>query len=47
MESVNCPIAWYFPAGHEKKNYPLMIGETYTLEVKGHTVTLSPQNIKE
>jgi len=47
METVNCPIAWYFPAGHEKKNYPLMIGETYTLEVKGHTVTLSPQNIKE
>lgn len=33
------PVAWHFPAGHEKQNYPIVIGANCSLEVEGHRVT--------
>jgi len=41
VQEYNFPIAWYFPTGHQKKNFPLIQGGNYTLEVKGHQVSLS------
>jgi muramoyltetrapeptide carboxypeptidase len=40
VQEYDFPIAWYFPAGHEKKNYPIIIGGRYKLEVFGHSVSL-------
>lgn len=41
VQEYDFPIAWYFPAGHEKKNYPIIIGGRYTLEFSGHFVSLT------
>lgn len=35
------PVAWHFPAGHQKNNYPLLIGGHYQLKVVGHRVELA------
>ncbi len=35
------PVAWYFPAGHEKKNYPLIMGAQYSMNVSGHNCVLT------
>lgn len=40
LAEYDFPIAWYFPAGHEKKNFPLIMGGHYQLKVEGHTVSL-------
>lgn len=35
------PVCFGFPAGHEKKNLPLMMGAGYTLEVAENSVSLA------
>ncbi len=39
--AFNYPVCLGFPAGHEKKNLPLMMGAEYTLEVAENSVSLA------
>ncbi len=39
--AFNYPVCFGFPAGHEKKNLPLMMGAEYTLEVAENSVSLA------
>lgn len=41
VKNYDFPVAWYFPAGHEKKNLPLIIGGKCKLDVLGHSVALT------
>jgi muramoyltetrapeptide carboxypeptidase len=47
VKTYDFPIAWYFPAGHEKKNFPLIIGANYSLSVFGHNVKLEMRSIPD
>jgi muramoyltetrapeptide carboxypeptidase len=38
------PVAFGFPAGHEKKNLALVFGESYTLDVQDQNSTLQKNN---
>ncbi|MFN6943367.1 MAG: LD-carboxypeptidase [Cytophagaceae bacterium] len=40
-QAYNFPICFGFPAGHEPKNYPILIGKKAVLEVQEETVRLS------
>ena len=40
MSDLDVPVAYNFPAGHGKNNYPLLFGEKIKLEVKEDSYTL-------
>lgn len=40
VRDFDFPIAWHFPAGHEKENFPLIIGGKYQLSVEGQRCRL-------
>ena len=41
VDTFEYPVAYNFPCGHERKNYPLVIGGDYQLEVLTDGATLS------
>ena len=41
LNHLGCPVAYGFPAGHEKKNFPLPFGLPAHLEVGASSVKLS------
>jgi muramoyltetrapeptide carboxypeptidase len=41
LPDIDVPVAFGFPAGHGKRNYPLLMGAEARLEVRDGNFTLS------
>ncbi len=40
VRAYDFPVAWHFPVGHEKNNFPLIVGGKYRMTVQGHNCRL-------
>ncbi|NVJ47503.1 MAG: hypothetical protein HWE07_10260, partial [Cytophagia bacterium] len=40
FEHLNCPIAFGFPGGHEKKNIPLLFHQRASVEIGNEKVSI-------